>query len=117
MYFDDNSKLCYEINRKDPYESIASHCTRKTEVKILDHIDLNPCFYDSVGQVFKTLSNESQRLRNIIGRDGLPHMLSSHLIERHHTCTLCLLNLKRFQDCEAHLTTTHVNSNIRAVDC
>ena len=55
MYFDDNSKLCYEINRKDPYESIASHCTGKTEVKILLHIDLNPCSYDSVGQVIKKI--------------------------------------------------------------
>ena len=43
VYFDDNSKLSYEINRKDPYESITSHCTGKTEVKILDPIDLNPC--------------------------------------------------------------------------
>ena len=55
MYFDYNSKLCYEINRKDPYESIAAHCTGKTEVKILLHIDLNPCSYDSVGQVIKKL--------------------------------------------------------------
>ena len=48
MYFDDKSKLCSEINRTDSYESIASHCTEKTKVKILLHIHLNPIIQSKV---------------------------------------------------------------------
>ena len=115
--FDDDFNISYEKNETDPYSSIQSNCEGKTDVTVLDPIDINPCSYDSVSKVMSHIDENSDRAWNIIGCDGLPYLLCSRLIERSHTCPRCSLQFKSKPEFETHLNINHRNSDINVNTC
>lgn len=83
----------------------------------MDPIDVNPCSYLSVGEVFKTIQKDSERQWNIVGCDGLPYLLGARLIERHHTCPICSFAINNTADFENHLESNHNDNNINTDEC
>ena len=110
--FDDNHNVLYEKSEIDPYGSIESNCEGKTEVKVLDPLDQNPCSYESVSKVMSHIQTESDRQWNVIGCDGLPYLLCARLIENYHTCPKCSLTFKKKYEFENHIDVNHPNAAI-----
>ena len=80
--FDSDQNMFYEQDKINPYSSVECNCIGKTDVTILNPLDLNPCSYDSVSKVSTHIQTESNREWNIVGCDGLPYLLCARIIER-----------------------------------
>ena len=113
----EGTNIKFEIKRNDPYDSVQANHGGKTEVKLLDPIDRNPCSYKSVGEVLKQIHTDSGREWVVVGCDGLPYILGTRLIDNTYSCTNCEYECSSELQLNEHINENHELENVDVKAC